>query len=322
MAILKTESVDEARLLFEKRAVGELMAPIETVIREVVTMLSTADSKDLAKFRIAVLRQAIDKMEPLFTLRQVSLIEDIWYEGVRLGRQNAMDDMPPDARREALNRLPKKASVSSPAYDVDKEINAKVMESVRGVYAETMGSADIDTAISSVKAAETGSRRTFTWNVHRSHSIGVVAESKDAGASVIWVPERGACLHCLAYAGEVQAAGVEFPIGLSYDPSGGLSYPRSGTLIGPPLHPGCRCHIRTYFGGPAMRPSSSIPDAGLPDALKREARRTVALGRSEFASDPKAADAAARLLRYGADLPKSVETRSRGFIRRIERDKK
>lgn len=87
---------------------------------------------------------------------------------------------------------------------------------------------------------------------------------------MVWVNERDACVHCLAYAGQtVPADGSgSFPPGRSFDPRGGLT-PYASTLPYPPLHPHCRCGLELWS-----------PDWGddLPRALEREAERSILNG--------------------------------------------
>lgn len=133
-----------------------------------------------------------------------------------------------------------------------------------------------------------------------------VAEANDVG--LLWVAERDACVHCLAYAGRTVEAGKQFAPDLTYGDKP-LSQPddRANGLDGPPLHPNCRCSVRPY---------DTSWDTGLPEALEREARRSIALG-FKLDSEPKAVRLAAadRLLKSGrAGLPKTVTARARKAV--------
>ena len=94
-------------------------------------------------------------------------------------------------------------------------------------------------------------------------------------------------------------AGQPFPAGLTFD----RKPKTTRALPSPPLHPFCRCRLGTY------RPEAERPgEVTLPDALQREARRSVALGFSlPSESETRRVEAAERLLREGAGLPKGVE---------------
>lgn len=134
---------------------------------------------------------------------------------------------------------------------------------------------------------------------------GVAAEN---GVGLIWVAERDACVHCLAYSGQMVEPGKLFPNDLTYGDEP-LKQPdeNSAGLLGPPLHPNCRCTVRPY--DPSW-------DAELPRALEREARRSVALG-FKLDSEPSSVRlrAADRLLKAGAGLPKTVEQRARAAVK-------
>jgi hypothetical protein len=127
---------------------------------------------------------------------------------------------------------------------------------------------------------------------------------------LIWVAERDACVRCLAYAGLHVLPGAKFEGGLTFGP-------RWASVIGrPPLlgpgwfegegsHPWCRCELRIIHLATSRR---------MADALKREARRSVAKGWARpTEGNTVRVVAAERLLSGAANLPKSVvaEARSR-----------
>lgn len=175
--------------------------------------------------------------------------------------------------------------------------------------------ADVTVVMAAAQRAVNRARAAGRWVANYSINAGVAAEAKRAGANLVWVAERDACLHCLRYSGEVVKPGEPFPEGLSYaekplDPGRALKFP--------PLHPNCRCRVRAYADRPAKQPAASLPDALLPDALKREARRSVARGFSSYASNGQRLKAADRLVSAGAALPKTVVARARADIKRGE----
>lgn len=131
----------------------------------------------------------------------------------------------------------------------------------------------------------------------------VAREARALGRRLLWMAEADACPHCLAYAGEHIAPGASFPLQLTFyvDPDGALKpIPRETPLPYPPLHPRCRCAVRSY--DPGLSP-------GLAETLKREAQRTIALGRSAFMSEPAKRRAADVLLSGATLLPRSVGRR-------------
>lgn len=133
-----------------------------------------------------------------------------------------------------------------------------------------------------------------TVNSVRNEAVHEVAEAHGYGR--VWVTEADGCVECQAYAGQVAWVGEDFPGGLTF----GTSEPRSSDpLPDPPLHPNCRCEVMPYSesDGPAF-----------PDALKREAKRSILKGwRVESESETVRLRAAQGLLNRGAGLPKSVE---------------
>lgn len=127
---------------------------------------------------------------------------------------------------------------------------------------------------------------------------------------LLWVTERNGCLHCLAHAGYAVDPGKQFPA-LSFDPSAkGIP-----TVEFPPLHPNCRCQVRT-FDGPAGAPDKNRSAIDPAARLAAEARRSVVYQWTDHASGAAAQRAAAALLSAGAGLPASVEKRARTALRK------
>lgn len=153
------------------------------------------------------------------------------------------------------------------------------------------------------KVANTA-RQDTRWAVNRAINAGVSSAAEAAGARLLWVSERDACLHCLAHSGHVVDVGAHFPTLTFADRPIGL-----GRVPYPPLHPNCRCRVTPWFGPAGMA-------VGGPTALQREARRSVLRGWSAYDSQAARLRAADRLLERGANLPKTVEARARAAVRR------
>lgn len=138
------------------------------------------------------------------------------------------------------------------------------------------------------------------WKAHRSKILGQSTAAKEAGANVVWVAERNACPSCLAYQGHVVAPGQAFPTGLTYGDAPIAPY---GKLVGPPLHPHCRCELE----------ETDLEPGTVDLNLAREAARSVARGLTDHASSAAKIRATRRLLaradRSGL-LPKSVRERA------------
>jgi hypothetical protein len=159
--------------------------------------------------------------------------------------------------------------------------------------------------------------RTIT-NTELNAGIRQVADA--LGVQRVWIAESTACLDCLALSGEVVDVGDEFPMDATFDTKL-LSYvPVSvGGLTGPPRHPRCRCRSSPWLGH--VGPPGSVD---LPTALRREAERSVLLGRRvPSESEGRRVRAADRLLHRigtaspsGWQVPKSVKTRARTAVRK------
>lgn len=161
---------------------------------------------------------------------------------------------------------------------------------------------DLEDVLARARQAVTSTNRTTAFVVTRSVATGVEAMANKLGAGRLWVGERDACVHCLAYFGEVALMGEPFPSGLTF---GRKPLKQVGPVWNPGLHPHCRCRVVVWM------PRYADGGVDYPAALKREARRSIARGWSlESESNSVRVDAAARLLARvaGSDvLPKSVE---------------
>jgi len=168
---------------------------------------------------------------------------------------------------------------------------------------------DIEAAFACAHRAVTRTNATASWAVGRSLAAGVRSVADVMGAGRLWIGERDACLHCLAYFGVIAGPGEVFPTGLTYGRK-----PLRGLVPDPPLHPHCRCRIVVW--DPSW--ADTGPDS-YPAALKREARRSVARGWSlESESNAARVDAAGRLLAKisgNGMLPASVESYAARAVR-------
>lgn len=158
-----------------------------------------------------------------------------------------------------------------------------------------------------VKVA-TDAKGAVRWASNRAVNEGSAEYAHEQGLRRVWVAERDACLHCLAYSGQVAEPGHPFPVGLTFATKA-LKPPPDG-LPNPPLHPNCRCRVWPYEGGGDAVVAADVPGASIATALAREARRSVLKGFSAFASTPERLQAADRLLAAGAALPETVQRRA------------
>jgi hypothetical protein len=148
--------------------------------------------------------------------------------------------------------------------------------------------------------------RAARWITNRELSNGTAQVASRLNAGLLWVAERDACVHCLAYSGVIAEPEQVFPPDLTFGAHPLTPWP-NGVLDRPPLHVNCRCRVTPWLGG----------DTALPEAMKREARRSILKGwSSESEPNSTRLDAADRLLRKGANLPKTVEQQARAAVRK------
>lgn len=231
-------------------------------------------------------------------------------EAVQLGVARATRGLGAEDRRKLVRRPPRGERLEP--VDLDALTRARVR-----VVKDLVGTLPMDTKrdldavvgkVSSVRARAEGQAR---WTANEGINAGTSAVARSIGRNLIWVPERDACLHCLAYAGWAVRPGEAFPPGLTF---GDAPLGRADRILYPPLHPGCRCQVKTFPGKPGPPPtdgSSTDPRA----ALAREARRSVVYGWTAHGSKAATLRAMSRLLENGADLPPSVERRARTLLR-------
>lgn len=125
----------------------------------------------------------------------------------------------------------------------------------------------------------------------------------ETGLVVVWVAERDACLTCLALSGHVSDpnAGLGFDEFATFSPRPAPGvWPPGMPLMGPPRHPNCRCRLRILAADNTM----------VPEALRREAERSVARGFSGHDSRRSRLGAADMLVRRANRLPRTVNERA------------
>lgn len=132
----------------------------------------------------------------------------------------------------------------------------------------------------------------------------------EQGLRVVWVAERNACLTCLRLSGTVidPNSGTGFDEDATFGAPGSAPavWPPGRPLMAPPRHPNCRCRLRIIAASNTL----------VPQALRREAERSVARGWSDHASRRSRLNAAERLLDRGSRLPKTVQERARRDVAR------
>lgn len=171
--------------------------------------------------------------------------------------------------------------------------------------------AELASVLGALRSARADARATARFVVHEGINAGTAEVARTIEQRLLWVPERNACLHCLAHAGWVVEPGKDLPAGLSFDPRGS----KLRAVPHPPLHPGCRCEaeLTTLPAGKPPADRSIVDESA---RLAAEARRSVVYQWTDYASGPAAQRAAEALLKLGAGLPATVEKRARASIRK------
>lgn len=214
-----------------------------------------------------------------------------------------------DAELTTLEKLGIKAKPSAEVRAAADAINRSVPQTLlRAVgllgRAETLNDAQAAIAVAATSISRV--EATASWVVNRAANDGITEVANTSMHLVsVWRTERDACVHCLAYAGEIDT-GKGYPSGLTY----GAKPLSLDNVPRPPLHPRCRC---TQY---VLERESAKPVAR---ALKREAQRSVLRGWSlQSESDNVRLSAAQRLLNQGTTLPKSVQAYARSAVKRGE----
>ncbi len=166
--------------------------------------------------------------------------------------------------------------------------------------ANTLGDAQIALAVANPAPAVATHTR---WLTNRASNEGITMVA-DVSSNIVtvWVAERDACVHCLAYQGQKRGR-MGYPAGLTFGKK-----PLSDNPVSmPPLHPNCRCTqmlLKTVVAQPVI------------DGLKREAQRSILRGWSvESESQSVRLEAARKLLNKNPAVPKTVQAYARSSIK-------
>jgi len=202
----------------------------------------------------------------------------------------------------------KKPVISPSVKEALDEMPGKLeqqMKDGKKLLARAQTFSQVINALSQARKVVTTTERTARWATNESvnHSVRSVADQKKV--PLLWIPERNACVHCLAYAGKVSKPGQDFPAGLTF----GDKPLTTEKVKNPPLHPNCRCRVFPWRGS-----KRGVGAVDLPAALEREAQRSVLKGWSESTSNAERLRAADRLLQAGTNLPKTVQSEAKRAV--------
>lgn len=228
---------------------------------------------------------------------------------IRRAVLEALDMGMADAARRARVAVPERPTPSSTvmltaikAPERATEELERAAEMIR--QAETPD--DLQDAFIRARRAVSRTEAAARFAVNRALSEGTQHVADLHRLSRVWIPERDACVHCLAYAGEVAGPGEAFRGGLTF---GAKPLTAAGDHVDCPLHPNCRCRVQVYAVG--------VDSPDFPAALKREALRSVLRGWSLASESPRVRlQAAERALKHASRMPKSVQDYARSAIKR------
>jgi len=218
------------------------------------------------------------------------------------------------------------AKVATPAVSLAEEraaVKAAVKEGegifkriLRKPVIERLGLRGVLSGLRQARNVVSRAKSTITTSVNANVTKTMQATSVANKAKYeVWVSERDACVNCLAYAGKIVPVGEGWQEGLSWDPKQNDPQPKGrGKGVRPPLHPHCRC--RPVPWDPAWAREGEV---SLPEAVSREAQRSIARGFS-LPSESNAARIRAlkKLLSGSPDLPKTVLERARRDLKNGE----
>lgn len=296
------EEVTELEAAAVLATVGGFSALLAPVLAAILAIFETTEGTAPATLREVTTRR-------LGELAWPSMDAPAEQYGVRaqnMGRERGLSELPRAEQRGAALTA---GTGERDRPRLDSAVRSRLDEAVRLARVLPLDTKKNVMAVigraSSAKALAEGTVRSV---VYGGISKGKIAVALATGHNLLWVPERDACLHCLAHAGWVWRPGSRLPKGLTY-----ADKPLPGRVRYPPLHPNCRCEaVLTDLpvGAPSRERSRLDPAA----RLAAEARRSVVLGWTDHASQAATLRAMDRLLRQGADLPTSVEQRARRAV--------
>lgn len=225
----------------------------------------------------------------------------------RLGVERAAQRFPDHADRAKASATKTPKARRTP--DPDRALREELRHASRIARAGIKTQADAASVAGKVKQGKARIEGHARSVANEGINAGTADVARTMELRLLWVAERNACLDCLAHAGHAVEPGRAFP-GVSFDPRS-----RPPAVEWPPLHPNCRCQVRT-FDGPAGPPPSDRSSLSPAARLAAEARRSVVYQWTDYESGPAARRAAEALLAAGAGLPASVEARARRALKK------
>lgn len=197
----------------------------------------------------------------------------------------------------------------------ESKLTKAVAKKVLASLAVAQGEVGLMAALTPVKTLDGKGAAAISYAVNQGGGISteIIVDKisrNRPGMMKLWVAERDACVHCLAYSGMTTGYRGEFPDDLTF---GDRPIPQEHTLKAPPLHPHCRCKAVPW--NDAWRTPGEAVSA--PEALQREAVRSVLKGWAlDSESNAARMRAAQRLLNSGPNIPKTVIEEAQRSLRK------
>ena len=161
----------------------------------------------------------------------------------RLGRSHAVAQLGLPADAAARVKLAPAALAALPP-DVEDAILALEQKAIdqlersRRLFEDAEDLDAVLLGIDAARLAELRAEQGLVSLVHERINAGTADVATEAGAKLVWLAERDACLNCAAYSGRIRK-GASFPWGLTFsDPPRPLKQWKQN-LEGPPIHPWC-----------------------------------------------------------------------------------
>lgn len=313
---------DDEALKLEKAAVSAAAGPVRSAVQQVFAWLLASWARTFGKPRAEGSGERFSRLVADLAAR---------IEGIPLDPVPVLRDYAARARALGVRQGTREAGVpgASASLEISRESaraidtaarssRAKLAEAVTLVRAKDSGTlVDVQRRIAAMHQAASVLERAARTVANRELNAGIAAVAEKAGARLVWVAERDACVACLALSGRVVDVGKPFNWrltfgGKAYQP---MAYNPAGKLVPapllmPPRHPNCRCRVSPWLGhdtagalsvthdwadairdalakgdtvraDAARRAAAAAADSAsfdLPAALRREAERSVLRG--------------------------------------------
>jgi hypothetical protein len=319
--LVQDDHTDEAIGLEERlarQALGRADRAFEELIRHTLTawtrafgdLSETALPGDVLRRILAAARAAAGRILDQLTGRAPGVLADGLRPAVAMGvRQGVAFVRAASGRRQREPRVPTIGRVlrteAARIRDVVVERRDRAMFLLHPDRVSRWS--HLLAGLGAARAALSAVRAHIAWVINTAVHQGLDVVVRAMAPARVWVSEADACVRCLAYTGRTASVGKPFPGGLSWDPR---QRRRTEGVDGPPLHAHCRCRTVPWdddwtTSGPSF-----------PDALRREAERSIGYGRARPSESRAVRLRAAReLLRTVDDLLPAVETAARTAVK-------